>query len=63
MEKIEQHDIDLLADILWWIKGYHAAFDDSEFTCSFKEGHVKSLEKILYTLKKSLMKGEKRRDE
>jgi hypothetical protein len=42
MDKITQRDLDALADILWWIKGYRAA-DYSG--CPFADIHVAALDK------------------
>ena len=42
MDKITRQDVDALADILWWIKGYRAA-DNSG--CPFADVHVAALEK------------------
>lgn len=58
-EIITQDDSDLLADIIWWIKGYHRAFKDAEETCDFKEDHVRALEKAKRRFQEYLEKKEK----
>lgn len=39
---ITQADLDKLADIVWWVKGYHAADQPG---CPFTGEHIKSLSK------------------
>lgn len=46
MEEITQTDIDNLADIIWWIKGYHAGAKENCEECPFSLEHVESLRKI-----------------
>jgi hypothetical protein len=46
MEKIVQTDIDNLADIIWWIKGYKAGADEDANSCPFGLDHIESLRKI-----------------
>ena len=38
-----QRDSDNLADIIWWIKGYHAGARENYEECPFKPGHIESL--------------------
>lgn len=57
-EEIKQDDIDSLADVIWWIKGYHAAFEDSAMTCPFQQVHIDSLTKIKKLLQEKLKKKE-----
>jgi hypothetical protein len=60
-EKIEQFDLDNLADVAWWIKGYLAAFGDAASTCPFEETHLNSLEKIKNNLQEELNKKEEKK--
>ena len=46
MEKIVQTDIDNLADIIWWIKGYKARADEDANSCPFCLDHFESLRKV-----------------
>jgi len=48
-EIITQYEIDLLADIAWWVKGYLAADKDN---CPFSEEHTRAFEKGMILLKK-----------
>ena len=34
---------DAIADVLWWIKGYKAATEDSERLCGLEEFHLNAL--------------------
>ena len=43
MVKLTQEDIDRLADIAWWIKGFIA----SGKICDFEQKHVDSIERFL----------------
>ena len=45
-EKITQDDIDKLADIIWWTKGYHAGAGSDYEKCPFDESHVEALRKL-----------------
>lgn len=45
MSEFTQQDSDNLADIIWWIMGYHAASEDAYQICPFKSEHVESLKK------------------
>lgn len=45
-EIITQEDIDNLADIIWWIKGYKAGADADGNSCPFGADHIESLRKI-----------------
>lgn len=58
MEEITQLDIDRIADVVWWIKGYHAACEDESSMCDFDLSHVHSLTKIKETLQAKLNKEE-----
>ena len=49
-EKIIQTDLDNLADIIWWIKGYIAGAGDLE-ECPFGMDHHESLRKARVVLK------------
>jgi len=44
--KITQKELDKLADILWWIKGYMAGAKDNYESCPFNEEHINSISKI-----------------
>jgi len=44
-EKINQADLDNLADIIWWIKGYITGAKKNFSVCPFKEEHLESLRK------------------
>ena len=46
VEKILQEDLDNLADILWWIKGYIAGAKDNYESCPFGDDHFESLRKV-----------------
>jgi len=35
-----QHIADLLADVIWWLKGYMAAADDDDSIFGFNEEHI-----------------------
>ena len=41
--KVTQHDIDNLADIIWWVKGYMAGARDNRENCPFEHSHEESL--------------------
>lgn len=45
-EVITREDIDNLADIIWWIKGFMAGADADSNSCPFGLAHVESLRKI-----------------
>lgn len=45
-ETITREDIDNLADIIWWIKGYRAGADADGNRCPFGSDHVESLRKV-----------------
>ena len=55
-EKITQTDLDNLADIIWWIKGYLAGARENFESCPFKEDHIESLRKSRITLMEDLEK-------
>ena len=47
-KQITQQDLDKLADILWWIKGYRAAAKGTTYIdCPFDGDHVEALEKSI----------------
>jgi len=46
MDEIKQADIDNIADIIWWIKGYHAGAKENFQSCPFGEDHIESLRKV-----------------
>jgi hypothetical protein len=46
MEKVTQTDLDNLADIIWWIKGYIAGAKDNYEACPFGDEHIESLRKV-----------------
>ena len=52
MEKpeITQTDLDNLADIIWWIKGYRAGARDQMEECPFVIDHEESLRKCRVAL-------------
>lgn len=54
MSDITKKDIDNLADIIWWIKGYHAAGEDGYVNCDFKDDHIESLRKAKINLQEIL---------
>jgi len=56
-EKITQDDIDKLADIVWWLKGYGAATKNHWDDCPFDVDHVGALNKVIPHLKKQLDDG------
>jgi hypothetical protein len=43
---VSQTDMDNLADIIWWIKGYLAGCADLEATNGLHERHIESLRKV-----------------
>ena len=49
-DEIKQTDIDNLADIIWWIKGYYAGVMDECNSCPFTTDHSESLRKIRLVL-------------
>ncbi len=49
-EKVTQDDLDKLADIIWWIKGYIAGAGDAYEDCPFSIGHIESLRKSAFQL-------------
>lgn len=54
-EKITQTDLDNLADIIWWIKGYRAAImEDSCTPCDFGLYHIESLRNARVVLRKHI---------
>lgn len=59
VDEIIQEDSDNLADIIWWIKGYHSASEDSYGMCDFKDYHIESLRKTRILMKEHLDKKEK----
>ena len=44
-ERLSQHDIDHLADIIWWIKGYRSGCEADLKLCPFDENHIEALRK------------------
>ena len=50
-EPITPTDLDNLADIIWWIKGYAAGAGDNFESCPFQPLHVESLRKAWLALK------------
>ena len=56
---IKQTDIDNLADIIWWIKGYYAGAMEESNSCPFTPDHSESLRKIRLVLMKKDEKKEK----
>lgn len=46
MEAITQYDLDAIADMIWWIKGYQAALRDNYDPCPFGSEHLNALEKV-----------------
>lgn len=45
VEPMSQGEVDHLADILWWIKGYLAGADADSNSCPFERGHIEALRK------------------
>ncbi len=45
-EDITRRDIDYLADIIWWIKGYRAGADADGNSCPFSGRHLEALRKV-----------------
>lgn len=45
-EKITQVDLDLLADIIWWLKGYASARVTSGFIDDLGSAHLEVLRKV-----------------
>jgi len=56
--EIKQADIDNLADIIWWIKGYYAGAMEESNSCPFTTDHSESLRKIRLTLMERQVKEE-----
>ncbi len=48
---ITQTDLDNLADIIWWIKGYMAGAGEAYEDCPFTSDHSESLRKARVALK------------
>jgi hypothetical protein len=44
-DKITQADIDCLADIIWWIKGFRAGCNADFNSCPFDSNHSEALRK------------------
>jgi hypothetical protein len=44
-ETFTRQDWDNLADIIWWVKGYHAGAVANLNPCPFNEEHVESIRK------------------
>jgi len=42
-----QWDLDRLAEIIWWMKGYKAGAKGSLRECPFNDSHLESLETIM----------------
>jgi len=57
-EEIKQTDLDNLADIIWWIKGYIAGARDNLEECPFNMDHHESLRKARVLLLQKQNKGE-----
>jgi len=53
-EQVAQIDLDNLADIIWWIKGYIAGARDNYESCPFGEEHIESLRKARVNLQDEL---------
>ena len=55
-DPIIQRDLDNLADIIWWIKGYHMGAGDNYNPCPFGLDHIESLRKARVNLESIVMK-------
>lgn len=44
-------DSDLLADIIWWIKGFRAGVDADSNSCPFGTAHEEALRRARMTLR------------
>ena len=53
-QNIIQDDLDRLADVLWWIKGYVAACNDTYQDAPFWTFHIEALQKIKESLQSEL---------
>lgn len=49
-ELMSQTDLDNLADIIWWIKGFRSASDGGYANCPFGTDHIESLRKARINL-------------
>lgn len=45
MEKITQQEIDQLADVLWWLKGYNAALGEDDYP-DINGNHLQAISKV-----------------
>jgi len=43
IKKLEQEQIDSIADIIWWLKGYMATMLMTEHVCDIQWWHVEAL--------------------
>lgn len=57
-EKMTQEDLDRLADIIWWIKGYIAGARDNAEDCPFSSAHAESLRRAKVNLQEEINKFE-----
>ena len=55
-EKVTQTDLDSIADIIWWIKGYQAGARDNLEECPFNMVHYESLRKARLILQNHITK-------
>jgi len=55
-DDITQNDLDNLADIIWWVKGYIAGAGENFEKCPFTDEHSESLRKARVALDLRKMK-------
>ena len=53
LKDLDQFDLDNLADVIWWLKGYYAGANNTFNDCPFVEDHLKSLKKIIINIKQT----------
>ncbi len=45
-EEITQEDIDRVADVIWWVKGFMAARESMGLACDIGPAHIETFRKI-----------------
>ena len=58
MDALKQEEIDKIADVIWWLKGYFAGARDSYNECPFDMGHVDALGRVIAREKSIARKNE-----
>ena len=47
IKELTQEEIDYLADMVWWLKGYYNGANSSFENCPFNENHLDALDKAI----------------